>query len=261
MAKFCSLFSGSSGNCTYIGSTEGGLLIDIGVSAARAQKALEEHNLDIDKIKGIFVTHAHTDHIGGVRVFAKRFNIPIYMTKDTENTIKASGQFKDVEVNHIDENNIEFDFAKVSHFNTSHDSKGSCGYVVELNDRKLAVCTDLGYISDEVHSAITGSDLVLIESNHDIRMLQNNMDYPYQLKCRIMSNEGHLSNNACAEEVVKLLNSGTKRFVLGHLSRENNMPILARETTRAQLEIIGAKDDYDYKLGVAMPKDNRVVIL
>lgn len=262
MAKFCSLFSGSSGNCTYIGTPDGGILIDVGVSAARTTKALAEHDIDPDTIKAIFVTHAHTDHISGIKVFAAKNNIPVYLTAGTLDGIKNANAFSEnVQYNLIDEGDVSLDFAKISHFNTSHDCEGSCGYVIELADRKLAVCTDLGYVSDEVHTAISGCDMVMLESNHDLKLLQNNSYYPYPLKRRIMSDVGHLSNNACAEEAVKLLKSGTTRFMLAHLSRENNMPTLARETTKERLELSGANDEVDYRLAVAAPFGNRMIVL
>ena len=114
---------------------------------------------------------------------------------------------------------------------------------------------------ERIKSTLVGCDLVMLESNHDVKMLQSNSLYPYPLKKRILSDEGHLSNNACADESAKLLQSGTTRFVLAHLSRENNLPPLAKETTRAQLSITGAKDGVDYRLAVAAPFDNRMIIL
>lgn len=262
MAKFCPMFSGSSGNSTYIGTSDGGILVDVGVSAARTKRALEAMGTDVDSIKAIFVTHSHSDHIGGIRVLASRNHIPVYLTADTLEGIKNAGEFSEkVDYRLLGDNSVELDFAKVSHFATSHDCKGSCGYVIDLGDRKIAVCTDLGYVSNEVHSAIAGCDLVMIESNHDVKMLQNNPAYPFHLKRRILGDEGHLSNNCCANEVLKLLNGGSTRFVLAHLSRQNNMPTLAKETTRAMLESVGAKENIDYILSVASPQENGMIIL
>lgn len=263
MAKFCPLFSGSSGNSTYIGTHDGGILVDAGVSASRIKKSLDELEIGLDSIKAIFVTHSHTDHISGIKTLASRNNIPVYLTGGTFDGINNANAFSDKIEYHIIEDNDEtvLDFAKITHFNTSHDCEGSCGFVIDLGSRKIAVCTDLGYVSDEVHNAISGCDLVMLESNHDIQMLQTNTYYPYPLKKRILSDEGHLSNNACADEAAKLLEDGTTRFVLAHLSRENNMPPLAKETTKARLTLSGAKEDSDYRLLVAAPFGNKKILL
>lgn len=261
MAKFCPLFSGSSGNATYIGTPDGGILIDAGVSAKRIKDALCAREIEPETIRALFVTHSHSDHICGIKTFAAKYNIPVYLTEGTLQGIKDSGTFSDkIEYNCIN-GGVELDFAKVSSFETSHDCQGSCGYTVDLGSRKIAVCTDLGYISDTVHDALCGCDLVMLESNHDVKMLQSNTLYPYPLKKRILSDEGHLSNNACAAEAANLLKNGTTRFVLAHLSRENNLPPLAMETTRSQLSLSGAKDCVDYRLAVAAPFDNRMLML
>ena len=145
-------------------------------------------------------------------------------------------------------------------FRTSHDCAESLGFTVETPDeRKLSVLTDTGFISDEMKSAVTGSDLILIESNHDIGMLRNG-PYTYALKRRILSDKGHLSNAACSELVAELVGSGTTRVVLGHLSKENNMPELAFQTSFAALETAGAKQDSDYNMYVA-GQDMRTVVL
>lgn len=261
MAKFCPLFSGSSGNATYIGTPDGGILIDAGVSAKRIGQALAAHDIEPGSINALFVTHSHSDHICGIKTFAAKNHIPVYLTDGTLQGIKDSGTYSDKIDYRCTNGDVELDFAKVTSFSTSHDCLGSCGYVVDLGSRKIAVCTDLGYVSDAVHNALCGCDLVMIESNHDVKMLQSNTLYPYPLKKRILSDEGHLSNNACADEAAKLLQSGTTRFVLAHLSRENNLPPLAKETTRAQLSLTGAKDGVDYRLAVASPFDNRMIIL
>ena len=149
----------------------------------------------------------------------------------------------------------------VKHFATSHDTYESCGYTFDLGNQKIAVCTDLGVITDEVDNAISGSSAVVLESNHDIKMLQNNSKYSFMLKRRILSEKGHLSNTACASQAVKLIESGTKRIVLAHLSQENNLPFLASETTQSLLKMGGMKNGEDYLLSVAAPEDNDIIIL
>ena len=135
-------------------------------------------------------------------------------------------------------------------FRTSHDAAESCGYSVVTSDsRRISVCTDTGVITPEIMSAISGSDLCMIESNHDIGMLETG-PYPYYLKRRILSSRGHLSNDTCAKTACELIKSGTTRFMLGHLSRENNIPLLARQTTESALSLQGAKNGRDYLLEV-----------
>jgi len=140
---------------------------------------------------------------------------------------------------------------KIISFRTPHDSRESVGYVITLpGGRKAAIVTDLGIMTDEIMAAISGCDLVLIESNHDVRMLENG-EYPYYLKRRILSEIGHLSNDGCAQAVTKLLKSGTTRFFLGHLSRENNTPELAYQNTYSALVQCGAVEGQDFLLSVA----------
>lgn len=261
MAKICPLFSGSSGNATYIGSTDGAVLIDAGVSASRIIAALDEQELDKSMIRAIFITHAHTDHISGVRVLAKRLGVPVYASEGTLALMQKCGAFDERYEYNTMNGAVDLCFARVESFATSHDCEGSCGYTVDLSERKIAVCTDLGYVSDTVHDAICGVDAVVLESNHDVEMLKRNDRYPYPLKRRILSDAGHLSNIACADEAAKLLGGGTTRFILAHLSRENNLPTLAKQTTVDMMRLHGAVIGEDYLLGVAAPQGNGVMIL
>lgn len=148
----------------------------------------------------------------------------------------------------------------VDFFETSHDAEGSGGYVVNFSDgRRAAVCTDLGVMTDHIRKKIYGCNAILLESNHDVEMLKHG-PYPAHLKLRILSEEGHLSNNACAAELPNLLKSGTSRIILGHISAENNTPLLARATAKTALSQIGAQDGVDYLLDVAKPKTVGVTI-
>lgn len=258
MAKFCSLYSSSSGNCTYIGSSSAGILIDIGVSAKRAEAALDAIDVDPRAVKAIFITHEHSDHIQGVRVFASRYGIPVYATRGTITGMFDAGAVNEkVDVREL-EGETEAAGMLITPFATSHDARQSCGYtVVTADGKKTAVCTDTGIITDGILDAICGSELILLESNHDEGMLRLG-PYPYHLKRRILSDMGHLSNLVCAETAVRLVSSGTTRLYLGHLSRENNLPPLALETTRSALKIAGAEEFSDYLLALAEP-DNPVL--
>lgn len=261
MSQFCPLFSSSSGNCTYISCSEGSILIDAGVSAKRIREALSGIGADISTVKAIFITHEHSDHINGLRVLASRHKIPVYTSAGTlsylEEKCMANSSYNAYA---IGPEGIEAAGMIVRPVYTSHDTRESVCYTVTLPDRKIAVVTDLGYMSENVLDKITGCDLVMLESNHDIRMLQCGK-YPYYLKRRILSDKGHLSNDACANTLTKLIQSGSTRFILGHLSRENNIPQLAFETSHTALNETGAERGKDYLLGVAAPSGNPLIRL
>lgn len=252
MARFCSLYSSSSGNCTYIGSSQGGILVDVGVTAKKTADALNEIGVDPSQIAAIFVTHEHRDHINGIRVFSERHGIKVYASEGTLRGMDEQGALTaKMQVEIIPPSGVEAGGIFVKPFRTPHDSRESTGFSIVTPDcKRIAVATDIGKVTDTVMNAIYGSDLVLLESNHDVRMLQNG-PYPFFLKERILSDTGHLSNERCAETAVKLMESGTTRFVLGHLSKENNIPSLAFETTRAAMTMAGATENADYILTVA----------
>ena len=236
MARFCSLFSSSSGNCTYIGSSGGGVLIDAGVSAKQISLKLNGIGVSERNIGAVFVTHEHGDHVKGLRVLASKYNIPVYATEGTIRELEKM-------------------------FRTSHDVAESCGYSVTTSDgRKICVATDTGIVTDEMRTALTGCDLALVESNHDIGMLRNG-SYPYLLKRRILSDVGHLSNIACGDFVTELVESGTTRLILGHLSKENNIPSLAYRTSKSALDCMGATENRDYILKVAGSDEPETVVL
>ncbi len=262
MARYCPLFSGSSGNCTYIGSASGGLLVDVGVSAKRIETALREREIDPAAIRGILITHEHSDHIAGLRVLLKRYHYPVYTSHGTREALLQCGALNETDTADTLEAGLHtIADMEVRAFHTFHDAAESMGYCVHTpDDRWVAVATDMGVVSDEVRSAITGCDLVHIESNHVVQMLENG-PYPYPLKRRILSERGHLSNDACAAEIRSLVGQGTARFTLAHLSRENNSPELAYMTARAALSGQGLRENTDYELRVASPcGDNRMVV-
>lgn len=259
MARFCSLFSSSSGNCSYVGQPEGGILIDVGVSAKRTAETLDCIGVDIGSVGAIFVTHEHTDHIQGIRVLASKHKIPVYASAGTLEAMAESGTLNGkFPADVIPDGGIEVNGMFIRPFHTPHDSRESLGFTVETADgNRIAVATDIGTVTDEVLSNITCCQLVMLESNHDVRMLQNNPNYPYILKRRILSDRGHLSNDVCAKTAADLIESGTTRLILGHLSKENNMPELAYQSTYSALSARGMEEGSDYILRVAgtgMPK-------
>lgn len=265
MARYCPLFSGSEGNCTYIGNADAGILIDAGVSAKRIETALLERGIDPRRITAVFVTHEHSDHIAGLKVLTKRYGMRVYATRGT---MEALCEGDRVAVGTacfaLPADNatvIEEGGCAVTAFTTPHDSRQSCGYRVQTaDDRTVAVATDMGQMTQTVRAAITGCDLIQIESNHDIPMLCGG-PYPDFLKQRILANTGHLSNPACAAELAALAKSGTTRFVLAHLSRHNNRPELAFHTARTALSDGGLLEGADYLMRVASPEDTRGVMI
>ena len=263
MIKFCPLFSSSSGNSVYIGDNQGGILVDVGRSAKQTDLMLKNSGIDVDTIKGIFITHEHTDHVCGLSVFAAKHKIPIYAAPGTLLALKQKGILNEKHVDiAINTDEIEIAGLNVKPVRTSHDCADGRGYVITGCDgvTKAAIATDTGYVSPELLESITGAKLVYIESNHDVAMVRTG-PYPYPLQKRILSNIGHLSNEACADTLRALINKGTTHFVLAHLSRENNTPQLAFDTSVTALKELGALNGRDYILKVADPDNTDGLIL
>lgn len=251
MSKACQLFSGSKGNSIYISCGEGKFLVDAGVSAKRLEKGLREISADPGELDAIFITHEHSDHIKGIRVFASRYNIPVFAERKTLERMKQTGDIVSAFDSFEISSNMEIKGNEIKPFLLSHDSVSCVGYRFDMKDGKsISVCTDTGYVTEEAKKVIPGSDMIFLESNHEITMLQNGF-YPYHLKQRILSNQGHLSNFACGEFAVQLAGSGTTRFVLAHLSQENNTPDIARQTTLCSLLEAGLKENIDFRLSVS----------
>jgi len=262
MARICPLFSSSGGNSFYISSSGNSLLVDAGMNAKQLEIAIESIGESAEKIKALLITHEHSDHISAVRVFASRYNIPVYASEGTLKGMESIFDCSKLNLNEISFDGFEAAGMKVVPFHTSHDSRESNGYRIETPDsRSIAVATDMGYVSEDVRRALLGCDAVLLESNHDLGMLRCS-SYPYHVKRRIMSGVGHLSNDSCAEFARELVENGTTRLILGHLSRENNDPLLAYQTTKSVLEMMGAVEGRDYILKVAKPvNDERAITL
>ncbi len=257
MLKFCPLFSSSSGNSVYIGKNSEGILIDVGRSAKQTDLMLKNIGVDPNNITGILLTHEHTDHICGLSVFAAKHNIPVYGATGTLEALKRKGVLtgKHIDIA-IDCDETELGNLCVKPFKTSHDCADGRGYIITDSDgvTKAAVATDTGFVSSEILSSITGCKLVYIESNHDIDMLKTG-PYPFTLQKRILSNVGHLSNDACADTLRALVNKGSTHFVLAHLSKENNTPELAYQTSINALREMGALENRDFILKVAEPEN------
>lgn len=258
MARIYPLFSSSKGNAEFIGSPEGGILIDCGVSARRLTQALERCGIHPAAIQGIFITHEHSDHVAGLRVFTKKYHIPLYAEPVTRNNLYSGGWLEPEQSCTELTGTVECAGIRVTPFATSHDTAQSCGYRMVMPDGRIcAVCTDLGYVSEPVAAVLKGCDLVLLEANYDPDMLRTG-PYPPQLKMRIASQYGHLSNGDSAAAARELVSGGTTRLILGHLSQYNNLPALAERTVEQALS--GFVCGRDYLLQTAAPEtDGRMI--
>jgi phosphoribosyl 1,2-cyclic phosphodiesterase len=235
MISLQTLFSSSAGNSILLSGKNSDLLIDCGVSARRIANKLTELGKDAKQLRGIVITHEHDEHIRGLFVLSKRLGIPVYAHRETAGALLRMGSVSDLTVFEEDVPFAVGDFVFTA-FPTPHDTPVSVGFRIECpgGGKKIGVCSDLGHVTNAVRRALTGADAVYIESNHDLSMLMAG-PYPYFLKKRISGENGHLSNDDCAELCRYLLQTGTERFLLGHLSAHNNLDALALQTTRAAL--------------------------
>lgn len=227
--KMSVLASGSTGNCIFVESDSGSILIDVGLTCKRTEIALNKIERSLNDIDAILITHEHSDHIKGLKVIAKRYNIPIFANKKTWKAIES----KNIHVN--EEQKFEFNALNykeiigldVESFNVSHDAVDPQFYTLSQNDKKISVITDTGYVSDEMKGIIKDSDVFVFESNHDVDMLRAGR-YPWPTKQRILSDIGHVSNEDAAHAMKDVITDRTKRIYLSHLSQDNNIKELAR---------------------------------
>ena len=248
------LFSGSSGNCTLIGADGGLFMVDAGKSARAVSAALALAGEKPEDIAAIFITHEHIDHVKGLLQLTKHTKIPVFASPGTIAQLRRNvrevipEEVRIYDVIHEPYQSADFE---VKAFHTPHDTSESVGFTVNYGGKRLAVCTDLGKITAEVEESLLGCEAVLLESNYDPAMLAKNLNYPADLKRRIAGEKGHLSNNAAADFSAKLLESGTTKLILGHLSRENNTPATAEKCFTDYLSTKGARRGRDYILEVA----------
>lgn len=252
MISFCSLASGSSGNAQYIGNDNTKLLLDAGLSGKYIQAGLEGIGIDAKDLDGILVTHEHSDHIKGIGVLMRRFNVPLYVTEGTWRGMENKIGKVTIEDVHIIKNDAKFMIKdiEIKAYPVSHDANDPVGYTFQNGSGKIGVITDLGHYTEDILSEIRTCDLVMLEANHDIEMLQMG-NYPYYLKRRILSEVGHLSNEMSGEIACDIVRNGkAKNILLGHLSRENNFPDLAYETVKSVMERQGIRVGDDVMLGM-----------
>jgi phosphoribosyl 1,2-cyclic phosphodiesterase len=247
------LYSGSSGNSVFVQFEDTRILVDVGCTTKSIVTALEQVGQNPETIDAVLITHDHSDHMKGLDVFVRKYDVPVYATHLTWRGLRAAQKKPHAEeLDHTITSGESFYIGDVEvvPFSTPHDAKGSCGFRFFYKERSMAVATDLGYFSDEVKEAIVGSEVVLIEANYDRDMLWNG-EYPWYLKKRIDGEAGHLCNIDCAEAVCYLYHNGTKHFVLGHLSKENNMPMIAEKEVVRAMDSQSAIRGETYFLSVA----------
>ncbi|GMB10459.1 MAG: MBL fold metallo-hydrolase [Candidatus Improbicoccus devescovinae] len=253
------LFSSSSGNSIFIEDNYNKILIDIGVTTIRMERALAAYGIHAKSINSIFITHEHSDHVAGLKVFIKKYNTKIYASYGTISKLLTKEILNsDSNFQIIDKTGVNLNNMYITPFDISHDCEQGFGYNIYNSsyNTKISVCCDLGMISNQVLNSIIGSKIIFIESNHDINML-NTGKYSYYLKQRILSKKGHLSNDSCAEILPELAKHGARQFILSHLSTENNTPELAYNTALHKLESAGLKSGYEFSLKIA-PKINNI---
>lgn len=251
MLDICSLFSSSKGNCTYVFSDTTKLLVDVGISSKRLTERLIKDNIQPEEIQAILITHEHSDHTKGIRVFSKKFNVPVFASEKTWGTL-VSLEIPD-KLKHTFSVGTSFKIGDIciNPFSIPHDAIDPCGFSMTSGKNKVTVATDMGHLTKDLLYNFEASDSILLEANHDVAMLRSG-NYPYFLKERVIGNFGHLSNTLSAEAVEYLIKKGTKKFILAHLSEENNIPELALETVRSRL-LTNNIDLSDISIEVAKP--------
>lgn len=258
--KLCSIASGSSGNCIYVGTDATHLLVDVGISGKKAETGLGSIGKSLKQIDGILITHEHSDHICGLGVISRKEQIPIYATEKTIEAIKKCSSLgkiqEDLFIPIRADESFRIKDITIDPMHTSHDAVDPVAYRMKYEDKKLAIATDLGTYDDYTVECLKGMDYLFLEANHDVNMVQVG-PYPYRLKQRILGDKGHLSNAVSGQLLKKLVHEKLQGVVLGHLSRENNIPELAYETVRVELAM-GSELYKEYPFPITVAKRDEV---
>lgn len=253
MLELCTLASGSSGNASVVSAGSTALLIDAGISARRIVRALRDLDYDPAALGGIFITHAHSDHIGGLPILLKQLRLPVYASSETcRQLADKMPQFSPLLHVITPGDALAMGDLSVCAFPTPHDCAGSVGSTFTDGRRRACIVTDLGHVPDSVRDAVLGSHLALVETNHDPDWLKEG-PYPYYLKRRILGDHGHLSNEDGAQLCRALAEGGATRIVLGHLSAQNNSPDRALAAVHTVLTGAGIMPGADVSITVAPP--------
>ena len=224
--KISVLASGSKGNVSYIETKKTKILVDLGMNSTYVENKLRSFDVDPKYLDGILITHTHSDHINGLKVFIKKYKTKVYLTELMLKEINKLFQIENYEVIYDDFSIKDLDIELI---NTSHDAPDSKGYIFKSDGKSISYITDTGYLNRKYKEKLSNKNLYVMESNHDIKMLQNGK-YPYYLKQRIISDKGHLSNEMCSKYLLSYIGNNTKTIILIHLSEENNDPSIALST-------------------------------
>lgn len=244
--KFCSFASGSSGNCYMVKNEDTALLIDAGISGKRIFSGLDETNTPYESVAGLLITHEHIDHVKSIPIVTKKLpNISAYANEDTWANIERPVAQEKQRTFLTGEDFSISDF-RIRPFSVPHDAADPVGFSIYAEDRQISIVTDVGYITDEIFEEITNADLLVLEANHEKEILLMG-SYPYDLKRRILGDNGHLSNVSAGKCLCSLVNARNKvrQVILGHLSKENNNPsvaMLAVRNTLIEQNIIPGKN-------------------
>lgn len=250
------LFSGSSGNSIFIRSKNACILVDAGVSCTKIRGELQKLDVRMDDLSGILVTHEHIDHIRGLDIISKKYDIPIYANAQTwEQLLPKLPNIQAKNVREIEAQDFYINDVCVQPIELSHDAACTFGYALTSQGKKVSILTDLGHVTRKIIDAAAGSSIVLLESNHDVEML-NAGPYPYRLKHRILSGKGHLSNAAAAEAAFDLARTGVRGIILGHLSINNNLEELALQTVSGFLT--GKGVEVGRHMGITLAKRDQM---
>ncbi|HLR75779.1 MAG TPA: MBL fold metallo-hydrolase [Virgibacillus sp.] len=235
--RFSVLASGSTGNAFYIESDETKLLVDAGLSGKQLDRLFSEIHVDPSSLSGILVTHEHSDHIKGLGVIARRYNLPIYANKKTWDAMKSSiGKLTVDQKFEFDVDQVKtFGDIDVQSFGVSHDAVEPMFFTFHKGHKKVALVTDLGYVSEHIKKTVEDADAYIFEANHDVDMLRMGR-YPWSVKQRILSDSGHVSNEDCGLALSDIIGNKTKRIYLAHLSQDNNMKELAKMSVNQILQ-------------------------
>lgn len=235
MFQFCSLYSGSSGNCSLVKTSTTKILVDAGVSSKKIVEALESIGVEPSSIDAILITHEHSDHVSGLGIFSKKFNVPVYANLETWNAMaKQKEKIEDNNIKIFSLNNFFVGDIKVEPFSIPHDAANPCGFNFYNADKKMSIATDIGHMNSDIINHLTKSSFLLLEANYEPEILKCS-SYPYVLKERIKGPNGHLSNSDAGKTISYLSKCGLHNVMLGHLSKENNFPELAYKTVVEEL--------------------------
>lgn len=253
MFRFCSLYSGSTGNCLFVETDNSKVLIDAGVSAKKIVSGLSSINIGLDDIDAVLVTHEHSDHVQSLGTISNKFDVPVFANAETWSSMPKQRD-KVLEHNikffNVDEV-FEIGDLKILPFSIPHDAANPCGFNLFYDNKKLSIATDLGHITTNILNHLDGSNFLMLESNYDTEVLKCGR-YPFMLKSRIAGPNGHLSNNLAGKTISHLIGSGLSNVVIGHLSKDNNFPELAYTTVLEELAVNNYSAS-DINISVASP--------